>query len=331
MALQLTGAFKRDALANLQVRLPAVVIGGGLTAIDTATELLAYYPVQVEKTLERFEALVAEFGEEEVCAALRRGGARDRSKSSLAHGRAVRAERERARRVRARRRTSCRSCARGAASRIVYRKRLIDSPAYRLNHEEVAKALEEGIRFIENMSPAEAVPDEHGAVAAIVFERMTRDAATASGRARRDGRAARAHGLRRRRHEPEHDLRARAPRHLRARRRKEFFAPHRVETSRRRQVSRSSPRRRASAASSRPTRTAGASSLTTATTTRLRRQRRQGDGVREGRLPPGRRALRRRGRGAQGRRAARARRGLRAADRDARRRTSSRASSGSSA
>jgi hypothetical protein len=45
MALQLTGSFKRNALANLQVQLPAVVIGGGLTAIDTATELLAYYPV----------------------------------------------------------------------------------------------------------------------------------------------------------------------------------------------------------------------------------------------------------------------------------------------
>lgn len=50
MALQLTGAFKRSSLANLQVRLPAIVLGGGLTAIDTATELLAYYPVQVEKT-----------------------------------------------------------------------------------------------------------------------------------------------------------------------------------------------------------------------------------------------------------------------------------------
>ena len=36
MALQLTGAFKRNALPNLQVRLPAIVIGGGLTAIDTA-------------------------------------------------------------------------------------------------------------------------------------------------------------------------------------------------------------------------------------------------------------------------------------------------------
>src|SRR5205085_3007631 len=66
MALQLTGAFKKSTLANLQVRLPAVVIGGGLTAIDTATELLAYYPVQVEKTLEQFERLSGEFGVESV-------------------------------------------------------------------------------------------------------------------------------------------------------------------------------------------------------------------------------------------------------------------------
>src|SRR2546423_5527666 len=37
MALQLTGAAKADSMANLQVRLPAVVIGGGRTAVDTAT------------------------------------------------------------------------------------------------------------------------------------------------------------------------------------------------------------------------------------------------------------------------------------------------------
>src|SRR5688572_29312009 len=49
MALQLTGSFKKDALSNLQARLPAVVIGGGLTGVDTATELMAYYPIQVEK------------------------------------------------------------------------------------------------------------------------------------------------------------------------------------------------------------------------------------------------------------------------------------------
>src|SRR4029078_6472250 len=66
MALQLTGAAKADSIANMQVRLPVVVIGGGLTAIDTATEALAYYPVQVEKFLARYEALVDAQGREPV-------------------------------------------------------------------------------------------------------------------------------------------------------------------------------------------------------------------------------------------------------------------------
>jgi NADPH-dependent glutamate synthase beta subunit-like oxidoreductase/ferredoxin-NADP reductase len=176
MALQLTGAFKDNALANLQVRLPAVVIGGGLTAIDTATELFAYYPVQVEKILARHETLVAEFGEDEIFA---RFDAEERGvyEEFLAHGRAVRDERERAAAAGELPDFVPLVRAWGGVS-IVYRKRLQDSPAYRLNHEEVVKSLEEGISYIENMSPVEAVADEHGAVGAIVFERMRQDAET---------------------------------------------------------------------------------------------------------------------------------------------------------
>ena len=43
-------------------RVLAVVIGGGLTGIDTATELFAYYPIQVEKTHERYQALCEDRG-----------------------------------------------------------------------------------------------------------------------------------------------------------------------------------------------------------------------------------------------------------------------------
>ena len=171
MALQLTGAYKRTSMANLQVRLPAVVIGGGLTAIDTATELLAYYPVQVEQVLARFETLAKEQGESAVRARFGDPAEAAILEELLEHGRAVRAERDRARLLGEEPDFQKLVRAWGGVH-IAYRKTMTDSPAYRLNHEEVVKAFEEGVRFVEKMSPVEAVPDEQGAVSALVFERQ---------------------------------------------------------------------------------------------------------------------------------------------------------------
>src|SRR5256885_16077083 len=91
MALQLTGAFKREALPNLQTRLPAVVIGGGLTAIDTATELMAYYPLQAEKMLDQYDTLVSTLGEARV-RGMYDAEEQDVLDEYLVHGRAVRTE-----------------------------------------------------------------------------------------------------------------------------------------------------------------------------------------------------------------------------------------------
>ncbi|MGI8786528.1 MAG: FAD-dependent oxidoreductase [Pyrinomonadaceae bacterium] len=170
MALQLTGAFKKDTLSNLQVRLPAVVIGGGLTGIDTATEIFAYYPVQVEKMLEKFEQVVEEFGEETVWEKFDEEELRV-MQEFLEHGKEIREERERAFQANVEPNFVPLVQSWGGVS-LVYRKRLQDSPAYRLNHEEVQKALEEGINFVECMNPSEAVPDEYGAVKALIFERL---------------------------------------------------------------------------------------------------------------------------------------------------------------
>lgn len=160
MALQLTGAAKADSIANMQVRLPVVVIGGGLTAIDTATESLAYYPVQVEKFLDRYETLTAEKGE----AAVRSMWSAAEAvvgDEFLNHARAIRAERAKAA-MEDRDPDILQLIKSWGGVTLVYRKRLIDSPSYTLNHEEVEKALEEGIYFAEGMTPVRVEVDANG-------------------------------------------------------------------------------------------------------------------------------------------------------------------------
>src|ERR1044071_2633484 len=52
---------------------------------------------------------------------------------------------------------------------------MLDSPAYRLNHEEIIKSLEEGITYAECLSPIEAVPDEFGHVKSMLFEKQSNE------------------------------------------------------------------------------------------------------------------------------------------------------------
>src|SRR5258707_13392316 len=172
MALQLTGAAKTDSLANLQVRLPVVIIGGGLTAIDTATEALAYYPLQVEKFLARYETLLAERGEAAVRADWTAQDAETASEF-LEHAREFRAEREVAARE-GRKPRFVELMRRWGGATIVYRRRMTDSPSYRLNHEEVAKRLEEGIGFAERLTPQEVLLDRFGCARALRLSSQAR-------------------------------------------------------------------------------------------------------------------------------------------------------------
>lgn len=175
MGLQLTGAAQSDSIANMQLRLPVVVIGGGLTAIDTATEALAYYPVQVEKFLQRYEILTAVQGE----AAIRAVWDEEEQQIAdefLAHARAIRAERAAAGQEKRMPRIIPLLQSWGGAT-IAYRKRLIDSPSYTLNHEEVEKALEEGIWFAEGMTPTRVNIDAWGHTQSVQFAVQKRDEA----------------------------------------------------------------------------------------------------------------------------------------------------------
>lgn len=173
MALQLTGAAKKTSIANLQVRLPAVVIGGGLTGVDTATEVQAYYVAQVEKTLERYEILTKALGEARVRQSFPEHEF-EILNEFLTHGKAVRAERERAAAV-GELPNFINLLRQWGGVTIAYRRLMQDSPAYRRNHEEVIKALEEGIYYAEDLEPKAARLDKYGHVESLVCVARIKD------------------------------------------------------------------------------------------------------------------------------------------------------------
>ncbi|MBL8676178.1 MAG: FAD-dependent oxidoreductase [Alphaproteobacteria bacterium] len=140
MNLQLSGAALQESLSNLQMRLPIIVIGGGLTAVDTAVEALKYYPRQVEKFLRRMEELC-------VLPSALSLEEKETADEFSKHAKAFR---------------KGDFSALEDASKVLYRKRLQESPAFRLNPEEVDLALQEGIQFVENTSVEEIQIDEHG-------------------------------------------------------------------------------------------------------------------------------------------------------------------------
>ncbi len=148
MALHLRETTQEDSLVNLQIRLPILVIGGGLTAVDAATEALAYYPFQVEKFLKQTETLsdLPAFLSEEKQAI---------AQEFLDHAHALR--------------QGDLSCL-NKASTIVYRKKIQDSPSYRLNAEELDLALREGVVFLENAIPHAINIDSYGHIESLVIE-----------------------------------------------------------------------------------------------------------------------------------------------------------------
>ena len=151
MNMQSGGAFNPKSLVNLQVRFPAVVIGGGLTAIDTATEMLAYYPRMLDNlfaNLKDIEDFKASLNNEELTI----------FEEYEAHYKALKQLNN------IEKLAFLRSL---GGVKLVYRKEIEASPAYRLNHEEIELALKQGIEIVENATPIEFAQDESGWLSAL--------------------------------------------------------------------------------------------------------------------------------------------------------------------
>ncbi|MDX2083079.1 MAG: FAD-dependent oxidoreductase [Rickettsiales bacterium] len=143
MSLQLSGSFKQELFSNLQIRMPICVIGGGLTAVDTACEAQAYYIIQIRK----FADKISKIGKEKIWAILNQEE-KIVAEEFLNH--ALELEK-----------SDAQTCLKKwGGVKIIYRKKIQESPAYRLNHQELNKAIAEGVEFVENVTPLEIEIDE---------------------------------------------------------------------------------------------------------------------------------------------------------------------------
>jgi NADPH-dependent glutamate synthase beta subunit-like oxidoreductase/NAD(P)H-flavin reductase len=160
MALHSAGARKTHATTNLQIRMPIVVIGGGLTGVDAATEALAYYPLQVKRYAEQllslgsadktlFEKTLSP-KDQEVHKEFLAHAAMFASFEGLPFEQHTLARKEFLNEL-------------GGAT-LIYRKALTQSPAFKLNRDELEKALQEGIRVEEGIQPIGYKLDPYGAV-----------------------------------------------------------------------------------------------------------------------------------------------------------------------
>ncbi|MGC0371549.1 MAG: hypothetical protein DGJ47_000238 [Rickettsiaceae bacterium] len=152
MHLQQGGAFLKDNNAKLKIRMPAVVIGCGLTAIDSAVEVMHYYPLQVERFLSNWEKenkSLESLSEEEKIVA----------KEFISHANSFRNAKNDQEKIAILQQL-------GGVT-ICYRKSISESPAYRLNHEEVEQAMAAGVSFEEHFSPKEVLSDDYDHVKAI--------------------------------------------------------------------------------------------------------------------------------------------------------------------
>ncbi len=151
MSLQLTGSFKENLFTNLQIRMPIVVIGGGLTAVDTACEARMYYVSQIKKFVQKVEKI----GKNNLFSLLTKEE-KIIAEEFISHASELENSGDIDFLIR-----------KWGGVKILYRKKIQDSPAYKLNHQELNKAFEEGIEFIENISPLEVEIDEFNHIKAL--------------------------------------------------------------------------------------------------------------------------------------------------------------------
>lgn len=166
MALHLGDAAKLHTKTTLRIQLPLAVIGGGLTAVDTATEALAYYPQQVMNFYKRYIEILSTKGD--VAAKAMLGADPEVAAEFLQHGKILLDETALAK-AESRTPNYLPYLNEWGGVTIYYRKKLHEAPSYRLNPHEIQKALMEGVRFVEDAFPNRIVVNDDQRLDSVEF------------------------------------------------------------------------------------------------------------------------------------------------------------------
>ena len=162
MCLQTLCPTRKDSLVNLQIRLPIIIIGGGLTSIDIATESSKYYFKMLKKFLTQYKMLGESFlgtlNEEDRQIAI----------EFINHANQFDDDNK----------PCVELLKKWGGIKIIYRNKLEDCPAYKLNYEELQKAFEEGIEFIDKTIPIKVAIDRFNHCEALICNNKTIKAKT---------------------------------------------------------------------------------------------------------------------------------------------------------
>ncbi|MBA4249818.1 MAG: hypothetical protein C0432_04885 [Candidatus Puniceispirillum sp.] len=161
MTLHLGAAYHLQSLFQFKLELPIVVLGGGLTAVDCAVEARSFYVQQVLKFKHRYDALKISLSDHEI----RQDWTAQENELAdtyLAHACEidkvdVQQNLEKIHSL----------IDQWGGVTLLYRKDIIQSPAYRINVEELKAALNEGIKVIYDEELADIHSDEKGCIAQI--------------------------------------------------------------------------------------------------------------------------------------------------------------------
>ncbi len=149
MSLNLGCLLSENSNCNFMISLPAIVVGGGLTAIDSAVEITKYYPVLAKKIYKKLHGRDLSF--------LNILEQRD-AKFLIEAGEKYLAEEARA--LKEKREADLDKITQDLGGVLIcYRKGIEQSPAYKINHKELEDALNHKIKILENSEIIEIEKD----------------------------------------------------------------------------------------------------------------------------------------------------------------------------